>query len=324
MSSIKNDIFKASQQIGLTDSQIESLWIALQEIETNKPKLNFSNALLCCGSIIAFSSMTWFYSSNLGSIKSLFISIVYAIIFFASGAYLWHAKKLKVPGGLLSSLGIIMVPLIVFSIQNVMNWLPAAASATRYVSFFHSANGMWVPMEICTLIVASLVLYFIRYPFITVLIYFVISFFSMDIVRLFTSSWVDYWVYCCVTSIMIGTLLCILGFVLYRKNQDDFGFWSYLFGMFLCWSGLTCWDTETEWGHFTYFLINFGFLLVSSLFHRKIFTFFGSVGIIVYVAHLSFRFSDSLMFSFIAGTIGFAAIILATILLRSKKIRQTS
>src|SRR5580693_9010887 len=110
MNPIKDDIAKASKQIGLTDSQVDSLWQALQEIETNKPKSGLSTALLYFGASIAFLSMTWFYTAHLKSSYALLISITYALIFFSSGFYFWRIKKLRVPGGVLSTLAVVMVP----------------------------------------------------------------------------------------------------------------------------------------------------------------------------------------------------------------------
>lgn len=321
MTPIKQDITKASKQIGLTDFQAESLWQALQEIQTNKPKCNLSATLLYIGSTIAILSMTWFYISSLNSSTSLLISIIYALIFFITGGYCWYAKKLRVPGGLLFSLGIVMVPIIVYSLQNFLNWLPTTLPS-GCTSFYCWINSNWVPMEICTLLVACLVLYFIRFPFITVLIYSTISFMFMDAIHLFDDPSNNHWVYYCAASITIGSLLNVLGFSLYRKNQKDFGFWSYLFGMFLCWIGLTAWDIQTELGYFTYFLINLAFLLLSGFFHRKIFMLFGSLGIVYYISHLAYIFADSLMFSYFLGAIGFSIIMLATFLLRSRKSRQ--
>lgn len=319
----KDDIAKASKQIGLTSSQADSLWQALEEIQTNKPKSGFLTALLYVGAITAFLSMSWFYTAHLQNSYSLLISTAYALIFLGAGFYFWKRKKLKIPGGVLACLGIVMVPLIVYSLQNVMHWRPTSP-ANHYTSFYHWINGYFVPMEICTLSVACLVLYFIRFPFITVPIYFTLTFMSMDAIHLFADPKVDHWPYYCTASIAIGSLLNILGLALCRKDQKDFGFWSLLFGMFLCWIGLTFWNIETEWGHFTYFLIHFAFILLSSLLHRKIFIFFGSLGIICYIGHLAYVFSDSLMFSYALGAIGFSIIMLATFLMRSRKSRNIS
>ena len=55
---------------------------------------------------------------------------------------------------------------------------------------------------------------------------------------------------------------------------------------------------------------------------RKIFMFFGSLGIICYIGHLAYIFSDSLMFSYVLGTVGFSIIVLATFLMHSRKSRR--
>ncbi len=317
MNTIKDDITKASKQIGLTDSQVEVLWQTLQEIQTNKPKFNLSIILLYFGTIITLLSMTWFYTAHLNSEKSLLISIIYGLIFFGIGAYLWCAKKLRISGGLLFSLGIVMIPLIIYSLQTFMNWWPTSAP-DDYQGFYYWIRSEWLPMEISTLLIACLVLYFIRFPFITVLIYSVIWFISMDAVFLFFGAQQDFFAHYSIVSISIGTLLNVLGYYLHKKNHMDFAFWSYLFGMLLCWTGLSVWDIQTEWGYFTYFLINSAFVFLSIFFHRKIFLFFGSLGIVYYIGHLAYIFSDSPMFSYVLAAIGFAIIILTTVLLRSR------
>lgn len=224
------------------------------------------------------------------------------------------------PGGLLASLGIVMVPLIVYSLQYVMHW--HAPVANTYTGFYYWIHSQWVPMEICTLFIACLTLYFIRFPFISFLIYFVISFMCMDAIDLLTDPRHQQWLYYCLTAITMGACLNILGFSLYRNQQNDFGFWSYLYGMFLCWSGLICWQKETEVGYFICFLISFSFVLLSNFFHRKIFLFFGFLGIIYYIAHLSSRFPNSSLFSYILGAIGFAMIMLAVLLPRLRQRRR--
>jgi hypothetical protein len=318
----KTDVINGSKQVGLTESQAESLWHVLQECQKSKFRYNFSTVLLYFGGLIVFLSMTWFYTSQLSNNKSLFISISYALIFFGLGTYFWHIKKIRMLGGLLSSLGIIMVPLTVYLLQNLLNWNPPF-SPDGYKGFYYWIQGRWVAMEICTLLVSCTVLYFIRFPFIMVLIYSVVWFISMDVTHLFVGTNKGFSAHYSVVSIIFGFLMNLLGFGLYRKKQSDFSYWSYLFGMFLCWTGLTAWDIQTELGFFTYFLINFAFLLLSGFFHRKIFMFFGSIGIIFYIGHLAYIFSDSLMFSYVLAAIGFSIIMLTAFLFRSKKAIKT-
>jgi hypothetical protein len=318
MNPSKENITQASRQIGLTDVQADNLWQALLTNQTNKPKSRLSSFLLYFGSLIAITAMTWEYTSSLSSSKSLILSLFYALIFFGTGIYFWTAKKIKIPGGMLCSLGIVMIPLIVYSLQSVMNWWPKTFYSA-YDHFYYGVNGGWLPMEICTLIVACVVLYFIRFPFITVLIYSVIWFLSMDTIHFFIGKKQEFSMRYSAVSITIGALLTILAFVLYRKKQTDFGFWAYLFGMLLCWSGLATWDKQTELEHFIFCLINCAFLLLSDFFHRKIFMVFGSLGVMVYIGHLAYVFSDSLHFSYLLGAAGFISILLATLLLSLRK-----
>jgi hypothetical protein len=305
----KSEIVRAGKRIGLSEAQVEQLWCALQE--RKRPGQFFLAALLYMGALSIFLAMTWFYVANLKNGYSLLISTIYGLLFFGSGFYFWYGKKLRVSGGVLASLGIVMVPLIIYSLQSV----GSRTFTSEYSGFYRWVSGEWVWMELGTLLIACLVLYFVRFAFITVLIYGTLTFMTMD---LFHGSHYS------AVAIVIGALLNALGFVLWRKERRDFGFWSYLFGMLLCSSGLNYWNLQSEWSYLVYLLVHCGFLLVSSFFHRKIFLFFGSLGIIRYVGHLTYIFSDSLLFSYVLGGVGFVIILFASIRARSgvKKIDE--
>ncbi len=316
MNLTQNDICKASKQIGLTDNQTTDLLQALEEF--SKSKSNILTTLIYFGALIVLSAMTWFYTAQLNHSQTLLVGVIYAFTFFGTGFYFWHVKKMRLPGGLLSSLGIVMVPLIVYSLQNLLNFWPNQ-TPDNYRDFFYWIQSKWVPMEFATLLIASLVLYFIRFPFITILIYSVIWFICMDLTYFFTQGKGDFFTAYSIVSMAVGFLLTGLGFLLSRKNKVDFSFWSYLFGMFLFWGGLTALNLPTELEYLTYFLINLGLLFSSNFFHRKIFLTFGALGIISYIAHLASLFSDSRIFSYLLGAIGFATIMLAIFLLRRKR-----
>lgn len=305
----KKEIANAGKQIGLSDAQVEALWCALQK--KNRSEGIFSTILLYLGALIIFLAMTWFYTANLTSTYSLLISTFYAILFLGSGFYFWRVKQLKIPGGVLTSLGIVMIPLILYSLQSIFGQVPFS---NDYSAFYRWISGKWVLIEIGTLLAACLVFYFIRFAFITVLIYGTLAFMTMDVVHLLAGSDRDPWGYYCIAAMSMGVLLNTLAFILYRKELKDFGFWSYLFGMLLFSSGLNCYSIEGEWEHFIYLIIHCALLFMSGFFHRKIFLFFGFLGVIRYLGHLTYIFSDSLLFSYILAGIGFAIIMFASVL----------
>ena len=173
-------------------------------------------------------------------------------------------------------------------------------------------------MNLSTLLAASLVFYFIRFPFLITLIYATIWLVARNAIETLNPH-MTFITQEMIASLTLGILLNSLGFVFYRKNKPDLGFWSYLFGMFLCCLGLYDWDIQTQWGYFIYCLIHCGFLLLSGFFHRQIFIFFGSLGIIYYISHLVYLFSYSLLVSCLLGAFGFSMMILAVFLLRSKR-----
>ena len=82
-----------------------------------------------------------------------------------------------------------------------------------------------------------------------------------------------------------------------HRTREDFAFWGYLFGMLAFWGGLSLLESDSEWNHYLYCLINLSFMLIAVLFQRKVFIVFGAIGVFGYIGHLAARvFADSLLF----------------------------
>jgi hypothetical protein len=315
---LRNDLAEVSKQINLTNYQEEALWQALQKIQENKSNFGFSTILLYLGGLITILSMTWFYRYYPD--YSLHLSIAYATIFFATGSYFGCAKKLKVPGGLLALLGIVMVPCIVYSLQKTMGWWVTLDSKSPVI-FSQWIKSDWIPTKICTLAIASIVFYWVRFPLIMISIYSTISWLSIDITAFVVSPQnrdiLNFYRY--INFLIIGTGLTVLGFIQSKKGDNAFSFWNYLYGMLLISLGLFSLYDLGDLPVLPYFLSNLAFILLSKFFHSTIFIFFGSLGMVVYMRYLFHYFSDSLIFSFVLGGIGFVVILLGIFLLKLKK-----
>ena len=81
------------------------------------------------------------------------------------------------------------------------------------------------------------------------------------------------------------------------RVRQDFAFWGYLFGLLAFWGGLSMMNSGSELSKFLYALINVGLIALSLLLRQRSFIVFGALGVLGYLAHLSYRvFSDSILF----------------------------
>ena len=108
-------------------------------------------------------------------------ALAYAVVFTAAGHYLWHHKNLRVPGGLLIAIAVSMAPLAVYGIQDALGrWGHFGHRGTVH-DFYVWIKGSWVPMEIAAIAAALLALWRYRFPFIVMILAFVLWFMSMDL-----------------------------------------------------------------------------------------------------------------------------------------------
>jgi len=75
----------------------------------------YAGALIVIGAMGLFSTLAF---SSIGGTALTATAVVYGVAFTIAGHYLWHARDLKVPGGLLIAIAVSMAPLAVFGIQE--------------------------------------------------------------------------------------------------------------------------------------------------------------------------------------------------------------
>ena len=95
------------------------------------------------------------------------------------------------------------------------------------------------------------------------------------------------------------------------KQERDYAFWLYVFGVMTFWGGLTSMDSDNELGKLVYFLINIGLVLGGVVIQRRVFTIFGAIGMFIYLMHLSNKiFRDSWLFPIALTLIGLVMVLL--------------
>ena len=89
------------------------------------------------------------------------------------------------------------------------------------------------------------------------------------------------------------------------RQQRDFAFWLYVFGVIAFWGGLTSMNSTSELGKFIYACINLLLIATGAALSRRVFAVFGGIGVAIYLGHLSHTvFRDSLLFPLALAAIG--------------------
>jgi len=319
----KDTLANAAQKVGISVHHTDLLWNELAKDKSpensseskSESKFDLANVTYYIGALIVISAMTWFLGIGwevFGGGGIFAIALCYIAIFFFMGNRLWHKNDLKVPGGLLITIAVCLIPLAIYGFQ-LWTGLWVVDSPGKYADFYNWIKGGWFLMEIGTILGASLALYFYSFPFLTAPLFFSVWFMSMDVTPLLFGEG-SHWEKSLWVSLWVGLITLVVAYCIDRRAKKDFAFWGYLFGMLAFWSGLTLLDTPSEFQRGIYCLINVLLILVSVLLQRKVFLIFGVLGVFGYIGSLFFRyFYESTFFPFILSGIGVLIIFLGTV-----------
>ncbi|MGN6286926.1 MAG: hypothetical protein ACTHM2_17400 [Afipia sp.] len=314
-----NDLRAAADAGILTSPQLNSLLAFLDtraaDAPAAGPKFDVVHVLWYAGALIIMGAMGLFSTlafSQMGGQALAATALVYAALFTWAGHYLWTARKLHTPGGLLIAVAVSMAPLAVYGMQDALGlWSKfGKPGATR--DFYVWVRGSWVFMEIAAVAAAALALTFYRFPFIAFIAAFALWFLSMDIVPWISGAAHGNWEVSRKVSIWFGLgILIVATIVNARQRTGDFAFWLYLFGVMAFWGGITAASDGSALDKALYCAMNVGFLALAVFLGRRVFAVFGTIGIAIYLGDLAEKvFKDSLLFPFALSLIGIAIIAL--------------
>jgi len=270
------------------------------------------------GAMLMISACAWFLGdkwNSLGSGGVLVTTLIYLAIALAVGLWL-RGRGYVVGGGLLVTVAVCLVPLITYSIEDLLGIWPAADPG-NYADYYPKIHGSWIIMELVTMAAALAALLYVRFGFLTAPLAFSLWFFSMDVAAWIlgqnhldwnTSAWI---------SVAVGAVTIAFGYVLDRTihrpgepRSEDFAFWCYLFGLMAFWGGLTSMDSDSEVNRFIYLLVNIGLIAIALFLKRSAFLVFGAMGVYAYIGHLAYTvFEDSFLFPFVLAFLGLTMIL---------------
>jgi len=130
--------------------------------------LNLVTVLYYFGAMLMISACAWFLGDKWNVLQArgiLAVVICYMLIAFAAGIVM-RRHDYVVAGRLLITVGVSLTPLMVYSIERIVGWWPAADPGA-YKEFYPWIHGSWIVMEIVTIIAAAVALRFVRFGFLT-------------------------------------------------------------------------------------------------------------------------------------------------------------
>jgi hypothetical protein len=289
----KEDLDWAASEKLISADQANLLWTRLEARYSNRSNFGVANVAYYLGALVVMSAMGWFMTlgwQKFGGGGIFLIATGYAIAFLLAGYYLWFSQNLKIPGGLLFTLAVWMVPLAIYGLEQLTGIWPQGSPGT-FRDYHIWVKGSWVLMEVGTILAGLIALKFIRFPFLTFPIAFSLWYMSMDLTPLLLRRNEFTW------NERLWVSLIFVAFI--------------LVGLMAFWGGLSLMQSNSELNKFLYCLINLGLMLFAIFLDRRAFLVFGALGVFMYLGHLSYEvFKDSMMFPFALSVLGLLIIFL--------------
>jgi hypothetical protein len=319
MAYTESDLRAASEAGVLDPAQLSRLIEFLRQRErlappeTAAPRFDFAHLLWYAGAMIVMTAMGLFSTlafSQMGGKALTVTAAIYAAAFTAGGHYLWHSKRLRVPGGLLIAIAVSMAPLAVYGIQEEFNLWGQFGKPGTVQGFYVWIKGSWIFMEIAAIVAGAIALRRYPFPFIVMIMGVALWFMSMDL-----ASWVagkEYadWETRRIVSLRFGLATILLAWVVdCLKRGGDFAFWLHLFGMLTFWGAVSSSSGGSAFDKALYCAMNVGFLFLAVYLGRRVYAVFGVIGVAFYLGDLAEKmFKSSLLFPFALSLIGVAVI----------------
>jgi len=317
MAFTESDLHAASTAGLIEASQLDRLIDFLRERAPARPavappRFDFAHLLWYAGALIVMTAMGLFSTlafSQMGGEALTFTAIVYAAAFAAVGHYLWHAKNLHVPGGLLIAIAVSMAPLAVYGIQDALDLWGQFGKPGTVQGFYVWIKGSWIFMEVAAIIAAVIALRFYPFPFIVVIIGVALWFMSMDLAPWVAGKPHADWETSRQVSLWFGLATLAVAWVVDSRRRGDFAFWLHLFGMIAFWGAVSATSGGGPLAKALYCAMNVALLFVAVFLGRRVYAVFGVIGIALYLGDLANKvFRDSLLFPFALSLIGVAVI----------------
>ncbi len=324
----KEDLLTAVSEGVISESQIEPLWKSLSNgpIDNSKVKkiqFNLTNVLYYFGGLLILFAMTWFFADKWVEVggRAIFkYGLIYCLVFSIIALLLYHIMKLEIPGGLLATVAIFMVPITIYGYLR-MNGLWPDGNSTIYDNYDIWVLKSWSYVYLGTLVAAITMLKFIQFPLLSLTIHPPIVLLLQVVVKFYSEKESTLIHEYQMIGVGYGLTVLIVSYLIDRRTRKDFAFWGYLAGMFFFWGTVNAMFKSSDINTLFYLFINIFFVLLSLLLDRFIFIICGGIGCVTYLGYLVLKvFSQSLPFPLVASFLGLSIIFLGVLYQKHKKI----
>lgn len=129
MKIIRSDLDTAVQKNLLTADQAAKLWAHFEDLRPEQPRFQGLHVLYYFGGLLILGSMSWFLTKEWDNGPAVTaIAGVFATLYLLTGHNLWTQQKLKIPGGLLITAAVGLVPVFVYGLQQTLGLWPQSGS----------------------------------------------------------------------------------------------------------------------------------------------------------------------------------------------------
>jgi hypothetical protein len=302
---------EASAQGVISVEQADALWRFLTETTRDQPAFRPAHILYYLGGLVAIAAMTLFVTlgfERFGGAGLMAIAIAYALGGIALVEYFLR-RGLAIPAGIVAAFVVALTPLAVYGLQEALGLWP---SGRVYRDYHTHIDWRWIMMELATVAAAAVALWRWRLPFLLMPLAVTLWYMSMDLTPFLFGQEDTTWALRKVVSLWFGLGVLVLAFAVdlrTRREERDYAFWLYLFGMLAFWCGLSLMNSNSELGKLVYLAINVVLIAIGALLQRRVFAVFGAIGVAGYLGHLARRvFADSMLFPFALTVIGLGVI----------------
>jgi hypothetical protein len=307
----KEDFHACVSEGLLTSEQAEELWQALQNRVQNRPKYDLAGIAYAIGIGIVIASMSWLMRTvwyAFGGAGIFTTGIFYTIGFLVAGSWLWHKQNRRILGGLLVMLAVCLTPITLYGLQMWAGVWPHN-QAGNYQEYYLWVKNSWLVIELTTILIAFCSLKITPLPLLTVPIILCLWIMAIDLTPLLLGQIDLTWEQQLLVCLWFGLTCLVVAYGIdlrEKKNEPDYAFWFYFFGLLSFWVGISLMGGEDQLQRFLYCLINLGLIALAALLKRRVFLLFGGVGVLAYFYQLAYSFfKNTIFFPLALSILGF-------------------
>ncbi|WMW79632.1 hypothetical protein RF679_13355 [Undibacterium cyanobacteriorum] len=273
-----------------------------RERRQREARWNGSTMLTYCAGLLVVAICTMFSTLALekwGMTVLFELSLMYCLASLLCALW-FHGHDHRVPTNFFATIFIMMVPMLVFSVQNMMGYWPAGHTPQLH-DLYHVFDRRWFVIEAVTVVSALLVLWFFKRSYLVIPVLLSLFLMAWDLLpNLLLGMDLDSlspvaWNLRKAIALIFGFAVLVLGFIVDMQitRKRDYAFWLYSFGLLSFSGSLALYFVADQGpsfavsylGQAVYFSINGLLLLLSAALQRRSFAVAGALGIAFAMMH---------------------------------------